>query len=61
MTFSGRSVVQMEVCALTFRLTDGLLYPPPAAQAVAVLPRGGSLGLQYRIGADQTLEAGWKK
>lgn len=60
-TFSGRSVVQMEVCALTFRLTDGLLYPLPAAQAVAVLPRGGSLVLQYRIGADQTLEAGWKK
>lgn len=60
-TFSGRSVTRMEVCAAVFRLAEGELYPLPAAQAVAVLPRNGALTLQYRITADQTLDAGWKK
>ena len=60
-TFSGRSVVQLEVQVMTFTLSGSTLYPLPVAQAAAVLPSGSTLELQYRIGSDRTLSVGWKK
>lgn len=59
-TFSGASLVEMELQVYAFTLSGNSLYPLPAAQAIAVLEPGSDLLLQYRINADKTLTAGWK-
>lgn len=60
-TFTGQAVTEMTVRPCTFTASGELLYPLPVAQAAVLLPTGSELNLQYRITAENTLEAGWKK
>lgn len=57
-TFTGRSVSRMEVTALQFETTGGTLPVMPVAQAAAVLPKGSSLRLEYKLQGGK-VEAGW--
>lgn len=59
-TFTGQSLVRLEVQVLDFSLTGEVLHPLPVAQAAAVLNPGSPLTLQYRISGN-TLTAGWRK
>lgn len=58
-TFSGQSVTELSVRPLVFTGGEDNLYPLPVAQAAALLAPGSELVLQYRIGPDHTLQAGW--
>lgn len=58
-TFSGQTIRSASVQVLRFRTTGETLYPLPAAQAAAVLPKDGDLALQYQPDG-QTLSVGWK-
>ena len=58
-TFSGQTVVQLTFRAYAFHTTNTELYPLPVDRTAALLPAGSALMLQYRITANQTLEAGW--
>ena len=60
-TFSGQTVTEMTVRPHSFYIGDRTIYPLPVAQAAALLTEGQPLILQYRLTADGTLDAGWKK
>lgn len=59
--FSGQAVTELTVRPYSFFSAGQTLYPLPVAQASALLPKGESLVLQYRLTADGTLDAGWKE
>ena len=58
-TFSGSSVRELRIRAMSFRLTGNALYPLPVAQAAAILPPDSDLLLQYRADSGSALDVGW--
>lgn len=61
LTFSEVGLTRMEMQVYAFGETGTVLYPLPVAQAMAVLPKGAELALQYGIGADQSVTMGWRQ
>lgn len=58
--FSGQTVTELTLKAVTFTFTDQLQHLLPPTQTSAILPKGSRLQLQYHVsGSDVT--AGWAK
>lgn len=60
-TFDGPSVTELRLQTAGFSLTGDTLKIMPPAQAMAILPDGGKLELEYRCAYSGSLSAGWKK
>ena len=60
-TFRGQSVTELRLQALAFSLTSEELKIMPSAQAIAILPDGGKLELEYHCSYSGSLSAGWIK
>lgn len=59
-TFQGSSVTELELQILRLTRAEQPVYPLPIPQAIALLPKGAPLSLQYYISADHMLTIGWK-
>lgn len=59
-TFQGSSVTELDLQILRLTRAEQPLYPLPIPQAIALLPKGAPLDLQYYITADHMLTIGWK-
>ncbi len=58
--FHGQTVTQLTLKAVTFTFNDQLQHLLPPTQTAAIVPKDGSLNLQYHVsGTDVT--AGWAK
>lgn len=60
-TFDGSAVTELRLQATKFSLTSETLKIMPPAQAIAILPSGGKLELEYHCTYSGSLSAGWRK
>lgn len=58
--FNGQTVTQLTLKAVTFTFNDRLQHLLPPVQAAAILPKDGSLQLQYHVSGSEAT-AGWAK
>lgn len=58
--FKGQTVTELTVRAVTFTFNDQLQHLLPVAQTAAILPKDGSLQLQYHVSGSE-VTAGWAK
>ncbi len=60
-TFRGRALTEFAVQAYRFSLGTEVLKVLPPTQAMAILPEGSDLALEYHCAGAGSLAAGWKK